>query len=130
MGPWSYMPLEPPELTSRSRGVAEQSRVAPGTMDGPQRSCYSACMTTTIELRLTLPDDLAREAEAGGLLEPGFLTALLREEARKRRVDGLFKAADSLAELVEPPMSAAEIEDEIDAVRKEKRQGRSDARRR
>jgi hypothetical protein len=82
-------------------------------------------MTTTIELQLILPDDLAREAKASGLLEPGFLTALLREEARKRRIEGLFQAADRLAALDEPPLSAAEIEAEIDAVRKENRLGRS-----
>ena len=65
-------------------------------------------MATTIELHLTLPDDLAQEAKAGGLLEPGFLTGLLREEARKRRIDRLFKAADRLAELGEPTMNADE----------------------
>jgi hypothetical protein len=87
-------------------------------------------MSTTIEVQLTLPDDLAQEVKAGGFLEPGFLTALLREEARKRRIDGLFEAADSLAELAEPPMTAAEIEAEIDAVRKKRQQGRLGARRR
>ncbi len=93
-------------------------------MDDRQQSCYSTSMATTVELHLTLPDDLAQEVEAGGLLEPGFLTGLLREAARKRRIDRLFKAADSLAGDTAPPMSAVEIEAEIAAVRKKKRQGR------
>jgi hypothetical protein len=84
-------------------------------------------MATTIELRLTLPDDLAQEAEAGGLLEPGFLAGLLRAEARKYRIGRLFKAADSLAGLPDPAMSTADVEAEIDAVRRENRKGRSDA---
>ncbi len=84
-------------------------------------------MATTIELHLTLPDDLAQEAKAWGLLEPGFLTGLLREEARKRRVDRLFKAADSLAELPEPSMTEAEVSAEIEAARKERRSLRFNA---
>jgi len=44
-------------------------------------------MAKTIQLRLSLPDDLAREVEASGLLEPRSLTELLRNEARKRRLE-------------------------------------------
>jgi len=84
-------------------------------------------MATTIKLHLTLPDDLAQEAKVWGLLEPGFLRGLLREEVRKRRIDRLFKAADSLAELPEPPMTAAEVSAEIEGVRKGRRPVRAHA---
>ncbi|MEJ7702079.1 MAG: hypothetical protein WKF71_20950 [Pyrinomonadaceae bacterium] len=48
---------------------------------------------------LTLPDNLAREAEANGLLRPEFIASLLRTEIRRRRVNKLFAAADRLADL-------------------------------
>ena len=38
------------------------------------------------EIFLTLPDNLAREAEAHGLLKPKFIASLLRAEIRRRRV--------------------------------------------
>ena len=53
--------------------------------------------TVQLEVRLRLPDSVAREAEASGLLEPDSLESLLREELRRRRIDGLFAAADRRA---------------------------------
>ena len=72
------------------------------------------------EIVLTLPDKLAQEAEASGLLKPEFIASLLRAEIRRRRVNKLFAAADRLADLDEPLTEAA-IEAEIAAVRKERR---------
>jgi len=80
-----------------------------------------------LEIRLTLPDNLAREAQAEGLLTPETLERLLREEVRRRRVDELFEAADRLAALNTPPLTDAEIEAEIQAARAERRA--NDARR-
>jgi post-segregation antitoxin (ccd killing protein) len=80
-----------------------------------------------LEVRLTLPDNLAREAQAEGLLTPETLERLLREEVRRRRVDELFEAADRLAALNVPPLTDAEIEAEIQAARAERRA--NDARR-
>jgi len=74
-----------------------------------------------LEVRLTLPDNLAREAQAEGLLTPETLERLLREEVRRRRVDELFEAADRLAALNVPPLTDAEIEAEIQAARAERR---------
>ena len=48
------------------------------------------------EIKLTLPGDIAREAEANRLLTPESLEGLLREELRGRRVDQLFEAVDRL----------------------------------
>ena len=54
--------------------------------------------TVQLELTLTLPASLAREAEAQGLLTPPMLEALLRAEVQRRRVVHLFEAADRLAD--------------------------------
>jgi hypothetical protein len=66
---------------------------------------------------LTLPDALADEAEANGLLKPESIAALLRAEIRRRRVNKLFAAADRLADSDEP-LTEAEIEIEIAAARR------------
>ncbi len=71
-----------------------------------------------VELRLNLPDSVAREAEAQGLLRAEAIEALLRAELRRRHVDLLFDAADRLAALPEP-LTDEEIEAEIQAVRGE-----------
>jgi hypothetical protein len=71
---------------------------------------------STLELKLVLPDNLAREAEGNGLLTPESIEALLRAELRRRRVNKLFAAADRLAAL-KTPLTEAEIEAEIAAVR-------------
>ena len=72
------------------------------------------------EILLTLPDNLAREAEANGLLRPEFIASLLRTEIRRRRINKLFAAADRLADLDEP-LTDVEIEAEIAASRRERR---------
>ena len=72
------------------------------------------------EILLTLPDNLAREAEANGLLRSEFIASLLRTEIRRRRVNKLFAAADRLADLDEP-LTDVEIEAEIKASRRARR---------
>lgn len=72
------------------------------------------------EIVLTLPDKLAHEAEANGLLKPEFIASLLRTEIRRRRVNKLFAAADRLADSDEP-ITDAKIEAEIAASRRERR---------
>ncbi len=72
---------------------------------------------TTLELKLTLPDPLAQEAQAIGLLTPEALERLLREEIRRRRTDRLFDAADHLAALPAPPLSEQQVLAEIEAAR-------------
>jgi hypothetical protein len=71
------------------------------------------------EVVLTLSDNLAREAEANGLLKPESIAAMLRAEIRRRRVNKLFAAADSLAGL-DQPLTEAEVETEIAAARRER----------
>jgi hypothetical protein len=69
------------------------------------------------EVVLILPDKLAREAEANGLLKPESIAAMLRAELRRRRVNGLFVAADRLADL-DQPLTESEVEAEITAARR------------
>jgi hypothetical protein len=77
-------------------------------------------MGVTIEL--DLPDALAREARSKGLLQPRQLGDLVSEELNRR------KAAEELEKILEKiraqegvPMSADEIQAEIDACRAERR---------
>ncbi len=71
---------------------------------------------SSVEIKLDLPDNLAREAETNGLLKPEAIESLLREEIRRRRVDGLFESADRLA-ASDVPLTETEVEAEIAAVR-------------
>lgn len=75
---------------------------------------------STLEFKLVLPESLAREAEGSGLLTPESIEALLRAEIRRRRVNKFFVAADRLAAL-KTPLTEAEIEAEIAAVRQSRR---------
>lgn len=79
------------------------------------------------EVVLILPDKLAREADANGLLKPESIAAMLRAEIRRRRVNKLFATADRLAGL-DQPLTEEEVEAEIAAARKERHS--SDASRR
>jgi hypothetical protein len=75
---------------------------------------------TTRELTVTLPETLAEEAEATGLLRNSELERILREELRRRRVDELFQLADDMASLDLPPMSLEEVQAEIDEARRDR----------
>jgi hypothetical protein len=76
-------------------------------------------MTT---VQITLPDQLAADAQRAGLLTPQALEALLREAIERREaVDQMFEAMDRIQAADLPPMSEDEIQAEIDAVRAERR---------
>lgn len=72
---------------------------------------------SAFRIDLDLPDSLAREAEASGLLTPKAIEAMLRAEIRRRRVAQLFDASDRLA-AVDVPLTEDEVEVEIAAVRR------------
>jgi hypothetical protein len=74
---------------------------------------------TNLELRLDLPDLLARDAEQMGLLEPDSLQSLLREAVRNRRVGRLAEARHRVAAAGFAPLSLDEIQAEVDAYRSE-----------
>jgi len=76
-------------------------------------------MTT---LTIDLPDNLVKEAKNAGLLAPDAIETMLRETLRRRAVNGLFTAADKLAAANFPPMTLEEIQEEVNAVRAQKKQ--------
>jgi hypothetical protein len=67
-------------------------------------------------ITVSLPDDLAQQAQSAGLLRPEAIVALLREAMRKRQVEQLFTTMDKLAQL-KPALTEAEIDAEIAAAR-------------
>ena len=77
-------------------------------------------MTT---VRITLPDELAREAERAGLLAPEAVERMLRERLRTTQVSELFEAMDRMQAVDEPPMTPEEIQAEIRATRAARRGG-------
>lgn len=74
-------------------------------------------------LEVQLNDKLAQEAKANGLLDSLAIENMLRSELKRRRAEKFFEAAERVAATAtnSPPMSDAEIEAEIKAVRARKR---------
>jgi hypothetical protein len=72
------------------------------------------------EVVLTLPDDLAAEAQEMGLFKPLLASSLFKAEIRRRKANRLFEAADRLAAAGEP-MTEEEVMAEVKAVREERR---------
>jgi hypothetical protein len=80
----------------------------------------------SIDITLTLPDELAREARDRGLLAPEALQRLIDAEVeRRRKVDRLFEIADSLAAMDKGDLTEEDIKAEIAAVRAERRARRA-----
>jgi len=76
----------------------------------------------SITIQLDLPDALAREAEATGLLESQSMTDLIATELQRRKAAaGLNNVLDEIRSQPGEPMSSEEIQAEVDAVRAEKR---------
>ncbi len=68
-------------------------------------------MTT---IQITLPDQLAEEAAQAGLLASERIETLSREQLRAARLARLRTVREQLAADPLPPMTAAEIQAEID----------------
>lgn len=80
----------------------------------------------SIDIKLILPDDLAREAADRGLLTAEALQQLLDTEvARRRKLDQLAMTMDRLAALDLPPLSDEDLNAEIKAARAERRARRA-----
>lgn len=77
------------------------------------------------QVTLTLPDELAQQAQRAGLLQPRVMETLLREAMRERRIDRLFATMDQLRGLT-PRLSEDEIDAEIKAARAERRAQHAD----
>jgi hypothetical protein len=80
-------------------------------------------MTT---VQITLPDQLAQEAQRAGLLSPARLERWLRNELKTQRVDELFAAMDRMAAVDEPAvMSPEEVANELATMRADRRDRRA-----
>ena len=70
-------------------------------------------------ITVSLPDELAQQAQSAGLLRPDAMERLLREAMKQRQVDDLFSTMGKLASLT-PQLTEAEIDAEIAASRVER----------
>lgn len=61
---------------------------------------------TTVELKVSLPDDLAREAEEAGLLDPQAIEFMVRDTMRRRRVERLLQTVEKLRTMSAPVTEA------------------------
>ena len=75
-------------------------------------------MTT---LEISLPDTLAEEAKAAGLLAPEAIEQMVREAMRRLAISELKQAMDRMAAVEGPVMTPLEIQEEIRAARAERR---------
>jgi len=75
-------------------------------------------MTT---LEITLPDSLAKEAKAAGLLSPEAIEQLISQALQRRAVDRFLEVADRVEAAGVTPMTPEEISEEIKAYRAERR---------
>ncbi len=75
-------------------------------------------MTT---VQITLPDTLAQDAQAAGLLTPERMEGILREQLRRRAVESLKEMWQRLPAQEVPPAEEQMIVDEVRAYRAEKR---------
>ena len=72
-------------------------------------------------VQIMIPDALAKEAAAEGLLEPGAIEAILRERLAAARVAKMQAMRFKLSPSGTPPLTTEEIEAEIKAYRAERR---------
>ena len=76
---------------------------------------------TSLELKLELPDRLARDAQAAGLLTPKGLSQLVRDAMRRRAAQTLLDGAARASDLCSRPLSMREIQAEVNGVRRVRR---------
>lgn len=74
-----------------------------------------------LEVKLDLPDRLAREAQAAGLLTPKALRQMLKDAMRRRAAQTLLSGAARGSAAGTRPLSMAKIQAEVNAVRRERR---------
>ncbi len=73
---------------------------------------------TMVELKLSLSDKLMHEASNAGLLTPEAITGLLEDALKRRAARTLLAGAERATLAGSEPMSMAEIQAEVDAVRR------------
>jgi post-segregation antitoxin (ccd killing protein) len=73
------------------------------------------------QVTIDLPDQLAEQARKEGLLSPAAVQRLIEEAIRRRAGQRFLRTLDQLA-AVAPSLTSEEIQAEIDAARRERRQ--------
>ena len=81
---------------------------------------------TTLEVKLDLPDRLAREAQAVGLLTPRALSRLLKDAMQRRAAQALLAGAARATATGSKPLSMKEIQAEVNSVRQARRAAKGD----
>ncbi|MEY4764787.1 MAG: hypothetical protein RI907_1460 [Pseudomonadota bacterium] len=82
---------------------------------------------TTLEVKLDLPDRLAREALAAGLLTPKALREMVKDAMQRRAAQALMAGAQRASTAGSKPLSMKEIQAEVNAVRRERKSKASKA---
>lgn len=75
---------------------------------------------TTLKLEIELPDNVARDARAAGLLTPDALRELIEDVMRRRAGQSLLAGAARGSAATTAPMTLSEIQVEVKAVRRER----------
>ena len=89
-------------------------------------TCCHVVNGMSVTIQVDLPEALVKEARANGLLESQRLGEMLNEELRRERArKDLGRMLKELHGLPGEPMSAEEIQAEIDAVRAQRRRRES-----
>jgi hypothetical protein len=74
---------------------------------------------TTVQIQL--PDELAQEAQAAGLLTPEAMSVMLREQLRKQAGESLRAMWERMPQEELTPEIEQMIDEEVHAVRAERR---------
>ena len=82
---------------------------------------------TTLEVTLDLPDRLAREAQAAGMLTPKALSQLLKDAMQRRAAQSLLAGAARGTAADGKPLSMKAIQAEVNSVRRTRRAARASA---
>ncbi len=73
---------------------------------------------TTLQLKVELPDQLAKEAQDAGLLTSQSISRLLKDAVRRAAGERLLAGARRASRSGSRPLSMRAIQREVDAVRK------------
>lgn len=73
---------------------------------------------TTLEVTLDLPDRLAREAMAAGLLTPKALRNMVKDAVQRRAAQALLAGAERASAAGSRPLPMKDIQAEVHAVRR------------
>ena len=76
---------------------------------------------TTLEIKFSLPDSVAKDAQAAGLLTPKAIEQLIADALRRRAFDEFLSVAERVEAAGIPPMTMEEINAEVKAYRAERR---------